>query len=91
MDDGKLNVCRIYANTVADYLKLAASMFRGDHQNNWNILCVEAQQEVEIRSRARLPVQGDGDVIGYLPVTVKILPKAVHIVTPIDAEAPAGN
>ncbi|HSA99456.1 MAG TPA: hypothetical protein VLE49_02315, partial [Anaerolineales bacterium] len=70
-----------------DYLKLAASMFRGDQKHNWNVLCVEATQEVEIRSRERLPVQGDGDVIGHLPVTVKILPKAVHIVAPVTPEA----
>ena len=76
MDDGKLNVCRIYANTIADYLKLAVSMLRGDQKHNWNILCVEALQEVEIRCREKLPVQGDGDVIGHLPVTVKILPES---------------
>jgi len=82
MDDGKLNVCRIYANTLTEYLKLAASMFRGDQKQNWNIFCVEALEEVEIRSRERLPVQGDGDLIGHLPITVKIRPKAIQIVTP---------
>jgi YegS/Rv2252/BmrU family lipid kinase len=86
MDDGKLNVCRIYANTINDYLKLAVSMFRGDQKLNWNILCVEALDKVEIRCRARLPVQGAGDLIGHLPITVKIRPKAVHIVTPKTAE-----
>jgi YegS/Rv2252/BmrU family lipid kinase len=85
MDDGKMNVCRIYANNLGDYLRLAVSMLRGDKQHNWNVLCVEATQEVEIRSRERLPVQGDGDVIGHLPVTVKILPNAVHIVAPVNA------
>jgi YegS/Rv2252/BmrU family lipid kinase len=82
MDDGKLNVCRIYANTLTEYLKLAASMFRGEQKQNWNIFCVEALEEVEIRSRERLPVQGDGDLIGHLPITVKIRPKAIQIVTP---------
>jgi diacylglycerol kinase (ATP) len=86
MDDGKLNVCRIYANTVGDYLKLALSMFTGDHKHNWNILCVEALDEVEIRCKERLPVQGDGDLIGHLPITVKVRPKAVHIVTPKTSE-----
>jgi YegS/Rv2252/BmrU family lipid kinase len=86
MDDGKMNVCRIYANNLGDYFRLAVSMLRGDKQHNWNVLCVEASQEVEIRSRERLPVQGDGDVIGHLPVTVKILPKAVHIVAPVNVE-----
>ncbi|HET6597933.1 MAG TPA: diacylglycerol kinase family protein [Anaerolineales bacterium] len=85
MDDGKLNVCRIYANSISDYLRLAISMFRGDQKHNWNVLCVEAQEEVEIRSRERLPVQGDGDLIGQLPITVKIRPKAIQVVTPADA------
>ena len=85
MDDGKLNVCRIYANSVTDYLQLAVSMFRGDQKRNWNVLCVEAQEEVEIRARERLPVQGDGDLIGQLPVTVKIRPKAIQVVTPVHA------
>lgn len=87
MDDGKLNVCRIYANTLGEYLKLAISMLRGDQKHNWNVFCMEASQEVEIHSRDRLPVQGDGDIIGRLPVTVKIVPKAVQIVAPLTTEA----
>jgi YegS/Rv2252/BmrU family lipid kinase len=85
MDDGKLNVCRIYANTITEYLRLAASMFKGDQKHNWNIFCVEALEEVEIRCREKLPVQGDGDLIGHLPITVRIRPKAIQIVTPIQA------
>lgn len=86
MDDGKLNVCRIYANTFAEYFKLMVSMLRGDQQHNWDILCVEALQEVEIHCREKLPVQGDGELIGNLPVTVKIHPQAVQIVTPLNTE-----
>jgi YegS/Rv2252/BmrU family lipid kinase len=86
MDDGKLNVCRIYANTVTEYLKLGWSMLRGAQEQNWNVLCVEALKEVEIRSPQRLPVQGDGELIGQLPITVKIRPKAIKIVTPPHAE-----
>ena len=84
MDDGKLNVCRIYANTLTEYFKLAASMFRGEQRHNWSIFCVEASEEVEIRSREKLPVQGDGDLIGHLPITVKIRPKAIQVVTPLN-------
>lgn len=86
MDDGKLNVCRIYANTVTEYVKLGFSMLRGEQERNWNVLCLEASNQVEIRSRERLPVQGDGELIGQLPVTVKIRPKAIRVVTPPDAE-----
>jgi YegS/Rv2252/BmrU family lipid kinase len=86
MDDGKLNVCRIYANSVTEYLKLGWSMLRGEQEHNWNVLCMEALEEVVINSRDRLPVQGDGELIGQLPVTVKIRPKAIQIVTPPDAQ-----
>lgn len=86
MDDGKLNVCRIYANTLGEYLKLAISMLRGDQKHNWNVLCMEATKEVEIRCSEKLPVQGDGDIIGRLPVTVKIVPKAIQIVAPVNSE-----
>jgi diacylglycerol kinase (ATP) len=85
MDDGKLNVCRIYANSITDYLKLGVSMFRRDQKRNWNVLCVEAMEEVEIRSRERLPAQGDGELIGQLPITVKVRPKAIQVVTPMYA------
>lgn len=86
MDDGKLNVCRIYANTVTEYLKLGWSMLRRDQERSWNVLCVEASNEVEIHSRERIPVQGDGELIGQLPVTVKLRPKAIHVVMPSHAE-----
>ena len=86
MDDGKLNVCRIYASTLGEYVRLAVSMFRGDQKHNWNILCMEALREVEIHCREKLPVQGDGELIGQLPITVKIHPKAVQIVTPVNSK-----
>lgn len=86
MDDGKLNVCRIYANTLGEYFKLAVSMLTGAQKHNWNVFCMESTKEVEIRCSEKLPVQGDGDIIGRLPVTVKIVPKAVQIVTPASAE-----
>lgn len=86
MDDGKLNVCRIYANSIGEYLRLGWSMLRPYQERSWNVLCVEATQEVEIRSRDRILVQGDGEVIGQLPITVKLRPKAIRVVTPPYAE-----
>ena len=86
LDDGKLNVCRIYARSLADYVSLAFSMLTGSQERNWNVLCMDATREVEIRSNRNLSVQGDGDVIGRLPVTVKLRPKAVRIVTPVQVE-----
>jgi diacylglycerol kinase (ATP) len=86
IDDGRMNVCRIYANTLREYLELAISMLRREQRHNWNVLCMEATREVEIRCSEKLPVQGDGDIIGRLPITVKIVPKAIQIVAPLHSE-----
>jgi len=86
MDDGKLNVCRIYAEGLRDYLGLVISMLLGAQDRNWHVLCVEALHEVEINCNRKLLVQGDGDIIGRLPLTIKIRPKAISIVTPPGAE-----
>ena len=82
MDDGKLNVCRINANNLIDLLDLAISMLQGKQRENLHVMCLDAFQEVEIRARRKLPVQADGDLIGYLPISVKVRPKALQIVTP---------
>jgi diacylglycerol kinase (ATP) len=86
MDDSKLNVCRIYAESLSDYVNLAISLLTGNQEHNWNVLCLEALREVEIDSREDLFVQGDGEIIGHLPITIKIRPKAIYIVTPVDSE-----
>ena len=86
MDDGKLNVCRLYADNLIEFLKLAAIIILGKQRETPNVLCLEAIHEVEIRCREKnLPVQGDGDLIGRLPIVVKLRPKALHIVVPAPA------
>jgi diacylglycerol kinase family enzyme len=50
------------------------------------VSCFEAVDKVMIRARRKLPVQADGDVIGELPILVKVRPQALHIVTPVAAE-----
>jgi diacylglycerol kinase (ATP) len=83
MDDGKLNVCRLYADNLTEFIKLAISILLGKQRETPNVLCLEVMHEVEIRCREKnLPVQGDGDLIGRLPIVVKLRPKAIHIVVP---------
>ena len=82
MDDGKFNVCRIRARTILDYLALGFSMATGGQKKDPRVHCWEAGREVRIESRERLPVQGDGEVLGYLPVTVRLRPQALRVIIP---------
>jgi diacylglycerol kinase (ATP) len=88
MDDGKLNVCRLYADNLIDFFDLAISILLGKQRESQNVVCLEAMHEVEIRCREKnLPVQGDGDLIGRLPILVKLRPKAIRIVVPTNSNA----
>ena len=83
MDDGILNVCRLYAGNLIDFFNLAMSILLGKQREDPKVLCLDALHEVEIHCREKnLPVQGDGDLIGRLPILVKLRPNAIHIVVP---------
>ena len=88
MDDGILNVCRLYARNLIDFFNLAMSILLGKQREDPKVLCLDALHEVEIHCRERnLPVQGDGELIGRLPILVKLRPKAIHIVVPSNSSA----
>ena len=44
-------------------------------------------KEVIITSSRDVPMQIDGDVLGHTPATVKIIPKAINLIVPIDDES----
>ena len=83
-DDGRVEVCRVRARNLIDYLKLGWGMLSGYKSNDRDIVCLDAEDEVKIDSERQLPVQGDGDLIADTPVVIKLNPHAVHIITPID-------
>ena len=86
MDDGKLNLCRIHANNPREFFGLAMNILLGKQREDPRVSCFEVHDKVAIRARRKLPVQADGDFIGYLPILVKIHPKALHIVTPVASD-----
>jgi diacylglycerol kinase (ATP) len=46
--------------------------------------------KVHIDGGTNEPVQGDGDIIGHLDVTIEVVPEALHLVYPPDAAERAG-
>jgi len=82
MDDGILNLCHIRAKNLMDYLALGVSMAVGKQKEDPRVHCWQAGSEVRIESDRRIPVQGDGEVIGYLPVTVRLRPHALNVIIP---------
>jgi len=87
IDDGKFKLCRIQARNIQDYLAVGYNMLAGRQREDPRLYCMEISKEVTIESHERLVVQADGDVIGRLPVTVRLRPAALKIIVP----APAGE
>lgn len=89
-DDGRVNVCIVRARSLWHYITLFWHVILGQHKQNANVRYLTAKHRVVIATTKRsLPVQADGEIIGETPVTVTVVPQALHVIVPQDAEAPA--
>lgn len=82
-DDGLLDICIIRARTFFDYLKVIYYALQGHQLPNPHITYLTARQTVAVFANRPLPIQGDGEIIGETGITVKVVPKALHLVVPL--------
>lgn len=82
LDSGKLSVCRARLQTVFDYVKMAFKIAVQSASESEEFHCEDARREVRIEANRPVPVQGDGELMGNTPVTVKLIPRALHIIVP---------
>ncbi len=82
LDSGKLSVCRARLQTVFDYVKMAFKIAIKPDSEYKELNCVDALHEVRIEANGRVPVQGDGELIGNTPVTVHLIPRALNVIVP---------
>lgn len=82
LDSGKLSICTAHLRTVFDYVRIAMKMLFQSSEDIEEFNCVGASREVTIDANRPVPVQGDGELIGNTPITVTLVPRALHIVCP---------
>lgn len=82
LDNGKLTVCRARLETILDYVKMAFRIAVQPESSDEELNCVDALREVHIEAERPIPVQGDGELIGNTPITVKLIPHALHVIVP---------
>lgn len=82
VDDGMVDICVVRARSVLDLLRIASSVLLGRQRSEPNLHFLQAQHEVRIAADLRLPVQGDGDFIGYTPVRIRVVPGALKVIVP---------
>ncbi len=78
-DDGVLNFCYLHARSGLDYLWPIMNFFARRYIRNKRVDCLPAQRSIRIMSPEGLPVQGDGDKIGYTPIEILLEPAVLKV------------
>jgi diacylglycerol kinase (ATP) len=87
LGDGQMEVYVVAARTLTDYAKLAWDLFLRPGKPSRKLSHWTARREVVIEAVRRSPlVQGDGEVIGRTPVSIRMIPRALHVIKPRSAE-----
>jgi YegS/Rv2252/BmrU family lipid kinase len=81
-DDGKLDVCLVLVPTAAESIRSWLRVMRHRRKPLPNVRWLRARRSIRIEPNRKLPVQGDGELIGETPVEVTVLPDAVSIIVP---------
>lgn len=83
VDDGRIDVCVLRAQTLLNYLSVGWSVLRGRHREDRNIQYLTARRAVAVHADRPLPVQGDGELIGETPLEVQVVPRALRVIVPV--------
>ena len=81
MDDGLLDVLIVGDTPRRAVVAFMREAERGTHINRPEV-SLSTAREVTLSADRRLPVCGDGDELGHLPITVRIRPGALQILAP---------
>lgn len=82
LDSGKMSVCWARLQSIFDYVRVAFKIAVQSDGGKEEFNCVDARREVRIAAKGRVPVQGDGELIGNTPVTLKLIPHALKVIVP---------
>ncbi|MCK6452437.1 MAG: diacylglycerol kinase family lipid kinase [Alphaproteobacteria bacterium] len=92
LDDACFQVCLFRAGDRRAILRYATALARGRLHRLDDVTIVAARSVMVERlgdSAVTEPVQGDGDIVGRLPVRIAVLPHALTLMVP--AESPLGR
>ncbi len=81
IDDSFLDVCLVKKRRPPEITMLAAQVLFKKHLHSSSII-TEKTRRVIIEADHEIPVHIDGDVIGLLPINIKIKPAALRLLAP---------
>jgi YegS/Rv2252/BmrU family lipid kinase len=85
-DDGALDIVRLENTSKAHFLRsVMPKVFKGEHVHDPSVHVLRGTV-VRVEASRPFVVQADGDPVGELPMTFRVLPGAVQVLLPIAGE-----
>jgi diacylglycerol kinase (ATP) len=78
LDDGLLDVVIVKAASKLRLIRSMPKLYDGTHVELDDVICLQGS-EVRVRSVAPVTAYGDGERLAPLPVTARVLPKALRV------------
>jgi diacylglycerol kinase family enzyme len=85
LDTGRLSVCYVRLRSLFDYARIALKLIAVPADEKKELNCTDALREIRIHANQPVQVQGDGEPVGTTPVTIKLVPQALHVVVPLNS------
>lgn len=86
VDDGQVDLCHVRTASLTELLRSVAGLALSQPEAVPEIECFPVRSYVQIHSRRRLPVQGDGEAIGHTPVRIDVVEGALNVLTPLHSQ-----
>jgi diacylglycerol kinase (ATP) len=81
MQDESLQVCLLGRPGVVNVLRYGLALVLGC-LGRLDDVTIRTGREIVVEGPSDLPVQGDGDVLGRLPITIRVAPETIEILVP---------
>lgn len=81
MDDGVFDVTVLGGMSRVEMLSLARTIYRGLHVNEPKVV-TRRGRVVTARSDEEVPLDVDGEALGFLPARFEVVPQAIQVLTP---------
>ena len=84
-EDGKMDMFVVSAQSLRDYLDVFSKFVApGKVEDASNLYYLSARNTIRIESEFPLPVQADGEELGTTPVEVKLIPRGLKVIVPVN-------
>lgn len=80
--DGTLDVCIFTARPLIDQLGLIGNLLTGRHPSDTQTHYLHAENRITIASPRPVLVQGDGELLGRTPVTLRVMRRVLRVCVP---------